>query len=151
MSKRSRRTLAPMVLLMAVALIMIAAPVYVLLGEKGIAVSPSLWNVAVDLCRVVTGLFGLLTIVSVVPRRGSGSSGDGTFGSLVSGVVLIAASVVGVGLVIVITGLGGLALLYAGGAVGVQAFRASRLGPRQTPQAGEGIEPLHDPPALTGC
>jgi hypothetical protein len=125
MSERSRRTLVPVVFLMAVAAIMIAAAGYVFLGEKGIAVSPLLWKVAVDLCRVVTDLFGILAIVSVVTGRRSGSSRDGTFGSAACGALLIAAAVAGLGLVIVITGLSGLALLYAGGAGAVEAFRAS--------------------------
>ena len=51
---------------------------------------------------------------------------DGAFGSVVAGVVLIAAAVAGLGFVIVMTGLGGLALLYAGGSVAVGAFRSRR-------------------------
>jgi hypothetical protein len=113
-------------LLMVVGTVMLAAPVYVLLGEKGIDVSPSLWNTAVGFCRVVTGLFGLLTIVSTVTGRGSEPNRDGAVGSVAAGVVLIAAAVAGLGFVIVITGLGGLALLYAGGSVAVGAFRSRR-------------------------
>lgn len=41
MSGRNRRTVAPMGLLMAAALTMLAAPVYAFLGEKGIDVSPA--------------------------------------------------------------------------------------------------------------
>ncbi len=131
-SERSLRTLVPIVVLMALALIMIAAPVYVFLGEKKIDVSPSLWNVALDLCRVVTGLSGILAIVSVVTDGRSGSSGDGTIGSLACGAALIAAGVAGLGLVIVITGLGGLALLCVGGVGALEAFRTSHPEPRRT-------------------
>jgi hypothetical protein len=124
---RHRRTMtATTLLLMAVGAVMLAAPVYVLLGEKGIDVSPFLWNTAVAFCRVVAGLFGLLAIVLTVTGRGSESNRDGPFGSVVAGVLLIAAAVAGLGFVIVMTGLGGLALLYAGGAVAVGAFRSGR-------------------------
>ena len=146
-----RGSLAPTVLLIAAALIMIATPVYVTMGEKGIAVSPSLWKVAIDFCRVVTGLVGLLTIGSAVNERRSVSSGDGTLGSLAGGVVLIAAAVAGLGLVIVMTGLIGLGLLFAGGAVAVDAFRPSRPEPGLTPPWDEGAEPFRDPRALTGA
>ena len=149
MSKRSRRSLAPMILLMAVALIMLAAPVYVLLGEKGIAVSPSFWKLAVDLCRGITGLFGILTIVSVVPGRRSGPSGEGALGSLVAGALLIVAAIADLGLTIVITGLAGLGLLFAGGAVVVEAFRATRAEPGQTQDQAEGIELFRDSRAIT--
>ncbi|HJS96271.1 MAG TPA: hypothetical protein VJ741_18545 [Solirubrobacteraceae bacterium] len=116
---------------MAVGLIMIAASVYVLLGEKKIDVSPSLWRVSLDLCRVVTGLFGILVIVSVVTERRSGSRDGGTFRSVACGAAFIAAAVAGLGLVIAITGLGGFALLYGGGAFFVDEFRASHPGPRR--------------------
>lgn len=132
MSRLRRSTLTPIVLLTAVALIMIAAPVYVFLGEKGIAVSSLLWTVALDFCRGLTGLFGLLAIVSAVPRRRSESRGNGILGSVATGVVLIAAAAAGLGLVIVITGLTGLGLLYAGGVVAVDAFRSSRREPART-------------------
>lgn len=65
MSARDRRSLVWMAALMPVAMVMIAAPVYVVLGEKGIAGSPSLWNLALDVCRVITGLFGLFVLGSV--------------------------------------------------------------------------------------
>lgn len=136
-SWRSCRILVAVVLLIAVALIMIAAPVYVFLGEKKIVVSPALWSVALDVCRVVTGLFGMLGIVSVVTERRSGSSGDGALGSVAGGAVLIVAAVAGLGLVIVITFLGGLVLLVAGGAVAVEAFRASTPEPCWAPQPGQ--------------
>lgn len=123
MSGGDRRSLAWMAALMPVAMVMIAAPVYVVLGEKGIAGSPSLWNIALDMCRVVTGLFGLFVLVSVVSGRGSDSSREDIFGSIAGVVVFIAAAVVGLGLVIVVTGFGGLVLLYASGAVAVDAFR----------------------------
>jgi hypothetical protein len=111
-------------LLMVVALTMLAAPVYTLLGEKGISVSRALWNIAAALCRAVTGLFGLLAVVSVVTGRRSGSSRDDIFGSIAAGVVLIGAAIAGLRLVIVITGLGGLALLFAGGHMAVAAVRS---------------------------
>lgn len=122
MGGRNRRNLAVALLLMAVALIMIAAAIYTFLGEK-VAVSPSLWKAAAVLCRVTAGLFGLLAIVSTVTGRRTESGRDGFFGSIVTGVVLIAAAVAGLGLVTVMTGIGGLVLLYAGGAVAVDAFR----------------------------
>jgi hypothetical protein len=121
-----------MALLMDVGLIMIAAPVYVFLGEKKIDVSPSLWSVALDLCRVVTGLFGIVAIVSVVTERRAGSRGGGTVGSVACGAALIAAAVAGLGIVIVLTGLAGVALLYVAGAVVIDAFRASHPKPRRT-------------------
>jgi hypothetical protein len=123
MSGRDRGSVASTALLLAVATIMIAAPACVILGEKGIAVSPSLWNLAVDLCRGITGLFGLLVLVSAVTELGADSSRQDTFGSIVGGVAFIAAAITGLGLVIVVTGLGGLALLYAGVAVAVDAVR----------------------------
>ena len=129
MSGRDCRSLARTASLMAVALIMAAAPVYVLLGEKAIAVSPPLWNLALDLCRITTGLFGLLAVVSTVTGRGADSSRHDTFGSIVAGVVFIAAAVAGLGLVIVVTGLAGLALLYAGGVAAVDACRSQHREP----------------------
>ncbi len=148
MSGRNPRTVGAMTLLIAVALTMVAAPVYVLLGTKGIGMSSSLWTIAVALCRVVTGLFGLLAIVSAVTRRGSRPSRDNTLGSVASGVVLIAAAVAGLGLVIVITGFAGLVLLYAGGAQAVDALHSWLPKPVPPPQRGEGIEPCRHPPAL---
>lgn len=132
MGGRDWRSVAWMASLMPVAVVMIAASVYVVLGEKGIAGSPSLWNLAVNVCRVVTGVFGLLVLVSVVPGRGSDSSRQDIFGSLAGGAVFIAAAVAALGLVIVVTGLGGLVLLYASGAVAVDAFRARRREPARS-------------------
>lgn len=132
MSGRDWHSLAWMAALMPVAMVMIAASVYVVLGEKGIAGSPSLWSLALDLCRVVTGLFGLFVLVSVVPGRGSDSSRQDIFGSIAGGVVFIAAAVAGLGLVIVVTGLGGLVLLYASGAVAVDAFRCRHREPARS-------------------
>jgi hypothetical protein len=132
MSGRDRRSLAWIAALMPVAMVMITAPVYVVLGEKGIAGSPSLWNVALDLCRVVTGLFGLFVLASVVPGRGSDSSRQDIFSSIAAGAVFIAAAVAGLGLVIVVTGLGGLVLVYAGGAVAVDAFRCRHREPARS-------------------
>jgi hypothetical protein len=126
MSKRSCRTEVRLALLMAFALVMIAAPVYVFLGEKKIDVSPSLWSAALDFCRVVTGLFGIIGIVSVVTERRSGARGDGLVGSVAGGAALIGAAVVGLGLVIVVTALGGAVLLYGAGAIVAGEFRASR-------------------------
>jgi hypothetical protein len=123
----STRPLVSMALLMALALIMIAAPVYVFLGEKRIDVSPSLWHAALDLCRAVTALFGILPIVSVLPARRPRSGDGGTFGSAAGGAALIAAAVAGWGLVLVITGLGGLALLCGGGAVAFEELRLRAL------------------------
>jgi hypothetical protein len=120
----NRRTMSVTTLLMASGAAMLAASVCVLLGEKGIDVSPSVWHTAVAFCRVVTGLVGLLMIGSAVTGRGSGSNRDGAFGSVVAGVLCVAAAVAGVGLVIVITGLGGLVLLFAGGAVAIGVFRS---------------------------
>jgi hypothetical protein len=125
----SRRTLASTSLLMASGLIMLAAAVYVLLGEQAISAPPALWNVAAAVCRAVTGLFGLLAIVSTLTARASESSRHDTISSVASGVVFIAAAVVGLRLVIVITGLGGLALLFAGGTVAVDAFRSRHREP----------------------
>jgi hypothetical protein len=82
----SRRTMTATTLLMAVRATMVAAPVYVLLGEKGIDVSPSLWNTSLAFCRAVTGLFGLLAIVSTVTGRGSRPKRDDAFRSVVAGV-----------------------------------------------------------------
>lgn len=130
LARRNRRTMTVTMLLTAVGAAMLAASVYVLLGEKGIDVSPFRWSAAVDFCRAVTGLFGLLAIMSTVTRRGSGSNRDGKFRSVVAGVLFIAAGVAGFGLVIVITGLAGLGLLYAGGGAAVGAFRSARPGPR---------------------
>jgi hypothetical protein len=126
------RALVPLALLMTAGLIMTAASVYVFLGEKKINVSPSLWMAALDLCRVVTGLYGIFAIVSVVTERRSGSRGGNTFGSVVCGAALIAAAVAGLGLVMVITGLGGITLLFAGGFVVVEALRVSHPEPRRT-------------------
>lgn len=122
-SGRDLRGLALTAALMAVALVMTAAPVCVILGEKGVAVSPSLWNVAVDLCRIITGLFGLLAVISSVRGRGSDSSRHDTLGSIASGAVLVVAAVAGLGLVIVITGLTGVVLLYVSGVAVADAFR----------------------------
>ena len=124
MSGRDRRGLALIVSLLAVGLVMIAAPICVVLGEKAIVVSPSLWNLSVDSCRVITGLVGLFVLVSAVSARGADDSRHGTFGSIVGGVVLIAGAVAGLGLVIAVTGLGGLAFLYAGGGLAVDALRS---------------------------
>ncbi|HET6866696.1 MAG TPA: hypothetical protein VFH80_12335 [Solirubrobacteraceae bacterium] len=124
MSGRDGRGLALIVSLLAVGLVMIAAPICVFLGEKVIVVSPSLWNLALDLCRVITGLVGLFVLGSALSGRGADSSRHDTFGSIVGGVVLIAGAVLGLGLVIVVTGLGGLVFLYAGGALAVDAFRS---------------------------
>ena len=129
MSGRDRRSLAWMTALMPVAMVMIAAPVYVELGEKGIAGSPSLWNLALDLCRVVTGLFGLFVLVAVVPGGGSDSNRQDIFRSIAGGVVSIAAAVAGLGLVVVVTGLGGLVLLYASGAVALDELRCRHREP----------------------
>lgn len=123
MSGRDRGSVAWIAALLAVATIMIAAPACVILGEKGVAVSPSLLNLAVDLCRLVTGLFGLLVLVSAVTGRGSDSSRQEAFRSIVGGVAFIAAAIAALGLVIVVTGLGGLALLYAGAALAADALR----------------------------
>lgn len=127
-----RRALVPLALLMIAGLIMTAASVYVFLGEKKIDVSPSLWMAALDLCRVVTGLFGIFVIVSVVTERRSGSRGGDTFRTLACGAALIAAAAAGLGLVIVVTGLGGITLMFAGGVVVVDALRVSHPGPRRT-------------------
>ncbi|MGN6871932.1 MAG: hypothetical protein ACTHMY_26370 [Solirubrobacteraceae bacterium] len=124
MSGRDRRGLALIASLLAIGMVMIAAPICVILGEKAIVVSPALWNLSADVCRVITGLVGLFVLVSAVRGRGSDSSRHDTFGSIVGGVVLIAGAVAGLGLVIVVTGLGGLAFLYAGGALAVDAFRS---------------------------
>lgn len=138
---------------MVVGLTLLAAAVYVVLGEKDTSVSPSLWNVAVVLCRVITGLIGLLAIAPAVVRRGAGSSRDYTLGSVATAVVLIAAAVVGLRLVIVITGLGGIGLLYAAGATAVAASRSTRPEPEPPPRRSQGVEPfshrLHSP-ALVG-
>ena len=106
MRGRNGRTLAATILLMVTGVTLLAAAVYVVLGEKEGGVSPSLWNVAVVLCRVITGLFGLLAIAPAVVGRGAGSSRDETLGAVTTAVILIAAAVVGLRLVIVITGLG---------------------------------------------
>jgi MFS family permease len=132
-----RRTMTATTLLMAVGATMVAAPVYVLLGEKGIDVSPSLWTTALAFCRAVTGLFGLLAIVSTVTGRGSRPKRDDAFRSVVAGVLFIAAAVAGLGLVIVITGLAGLVLLFASGAGVVGAFRSGR--PESVPAGPEGL------------
>jgi hypothetical protein len=136
-SRHSRRTFAAMVFLVAVALILIAAPVCVFLGEKTNAVSPSLWSVADDVCRVVAGLFGILGIVLVVAERRSGSSGGGDLRTVAGGAALIAAAAAGLGIVIVVTGLGGLAFLYAGGVLAVECFRAPQPEPRRISQRGK--------------
>lgn len=117
--RRNRRSLRLVILLMAAGLAMLAAAVCVVLGEKGLGVSESLWSVAVDVCRVVTGLLGLLVIKSVAPGRRSEASWRDTFWTVVSGLVFIVAAVAGLRLVIAITGFGGLLLLYAGGAAAV--------------------------------
>jgi hypothetical protein len=139
MSRRDRRSLTWMAALMPVAMVMIAAPVYVVLGEKGIADSPSLWNLALDLCRVVTGLFGLIVLVPVAPGRGSDSSRQDIVGSIAGGVVFIAAAVAGLGLVIVVTGLGGVVLLYASGAVVRDAFVAG-IGSRRAQRSCDTLD-----------
>jgi hypothetical protein len=130
--RRDRLRLLRVILLIAAGLSMVAASVLVLLGEKGVGPSESLWNVAVDLCRVVTGLLGLLAIKSAVPERRAESSRQDTFWTVVSGVVFIAAAVAGLRLVIVMTGLAGLVLIYAGGALAVDAFRSRHHGPAPT-------------------
>ena len=132
-SSRDGRSLAGTASLMAVALIMTAAPVYVLLAVKGIADAPPLWNLALDLCRVITALFGLLAIVSTVPGRSAGSSCQDILGSIIAGVVFIAAAVVGLGLVLVVTGLAGLALLYASAVAAADAFRSQHREPARQP------------------
>jgi hypothetical protein len=138
---------------MVVGLTMLAAAVYVVLGEKDAGVSPSLWNVAAVLCRVITGLFGLLAIAPAVVRRGAGSTRDDTLGSVATAVVLIASAVVGLRLVIVITGLGGIGLLYAAGATALNASRSRPPEPEPPPRPSERLEPvphrLHSP-ALVG-
>src|SRR5262249_44708351 len=101
-------------------------------GEKTIYVSPSLWSVAFDVCRVFTGLSGILAIVGVVTDRRSGSRGDGDFGCLAGAAAVIAAAVAGLGIVIAMTGLAGVGLLYAGGAGVVESLRASHPEPRRT-------------------
>jgi hypothetical protein len=124
--RHSRRGLPLGTVLIAAGLTMVAAAVLVVLGQKGVVISESLWNVAVDVCRVVTGLVGLLAVESAVLGRGSESSRGDTFWNVVIGVVFIAAAVAGLRFVIVMTGLVGLVPLYAGGALAVDAFR-SRL------------------------
>lgn len=124
MGGRDVRGLALIASLLAGGLVMIAAPICVQLGEKASVVSPSLWNLSVDSCRVITGLVGLFVLVSAVRGRGADYSDHGTFGSIVVGVVLMAGAVAGLGLVIVVTGLGGLMLLYAGGTLAVDALRS---------------------------
>jgi hypothetical protein len=151
MSGRSRPTVAPMGLLMAAAVTMLAAPVYAFLGEKGIDVSPQVWNIAVAFCRVITGVLGLLAIVSAVTGRRSASSRRDTFGSIAGGVVFIAAAIAGLGLVLVITGVVGFGLLCVGGAAAVNAFRSWRSEPASPSQRGEGIEPAGRPPARRGA
>jgi hypothetical protein len=137
---------------MVVGLTLLAAAVYVVLGEKDISLSPSLWNAAAVLCRVITGLFRLLAIAPAVVRRGAGSSRDDTLRSVATAVVLIAAAVVGLRLVIAITELGGICLLYAAGATAL-ASRSTRPEPEPPPRRSERVEPfpqrLHSP-ALVG-
>lgn len=131
--RRNRRSLRLVILLMAAGLAMLAAAVCVVLGEKGLGVSESLWSVAVDVCRVVTGLLGLLVIKGAVPGRHSEASRHDTFWAVASGLLFIGAALAGFRLVIVMTGLGGLVLLYAGGAEAVDAFRSRPLEPGSRP------------------
>jgi hypothetical protein len=134
MSGRNRRALAPIGLLMAAALTMLAAPEYAFLGENGIDVSPAVWNIAVAFCRVITGVLGLLAIVSAVTGRRSASSRRDTFGSIAGGVVLIAAAIAGLELVLVITGVVGFGLLCVGGAAAVGPTLAYDSSGRSTTQ-----------------
>ena len=78
--RRNRRSLRLVILLMAAGLAMLAAAVCVVLGEKGLFVSEPLWSVAVDVCRAVTGLLGLLVISLWHPggaRRRAGATRSG--------------------------------------------------------------------------
>ncbi len=143
--RRDRLRLPRVTLLMAAGLAMVAAAVCVVLGEKGVGLSESLWNVAVDVCRVVTGLLGLLVIKPVVPGRRSKESRHDTFWTVVSGGVFIAAAVVGLRLVIAITALGGLVLLYAGGAEAVEAFRSGLVWPEARCDRHGPLDPVGDP------
>ena len=131
--RRDRLRFPRVTVLMAAGLAMIAAAVCVILGEKGVGVSESLWTVAVDVCRVVTGLLGLLVIKGAVPGRHSEASRHDTFWAVASGLLFIGAALAGFRLVIVMTGLGGLVLLYAGGAEAVDAFRSRPLEPGSRP------------------
>jgi hypothetical protein len=143
--RRNRRSLRLVILLMTAGLAMLAAAVCVVLGEKGLGVSESLWRVAVDVCRVVTGLLGLLVIQSVAAGRRSQASRRDTFWTVVSGVVFLVAAVAGLRLVIVITGFGGLVLLYAGGAVAVEAFRSGLVWPEARCDRHGPLDPVGDP------
>jgi len=122
--RRNRPTWPLVTSLMATGLAMFAAAVCVVLGEEGVRLSEPLWNVSVDVCRAVTGLLGLLMIKSLASGRRLESSRMDTFWTVVSGVLFIVAAVVGLGLVIVMTGVVGLVLLYAGGTVAVEEVRS---------------------------
>lgn len=67
--RRDRLRFPRVTVLMAAGLAMVAAAVCVVLGEKGVGLSESLWNVALDVCRVVTGLLGLLVVRRRSPSR----------------------------------------------------------------------------------
>lgn len=108
-----RSAVGSMIIVLA-GLAMIAAAIIVVVGEKSHGISLPLWNIACVSCRCLAGLIGLAMLVSPVTFRGSESTRKETLSTVVWGGIIIAAAVLGLGLVLAVTGLVGFCLVVAG-------------------------------------
>lgn len=108
------RSVAGELIMVLTGLVMMAAAIILIVAERSHGVSLPLFNAAFLICRCVAGLFGLAMLVSAVNPRGAESTRKETLSTAVWGGIIIAAAVLGLGLVVAITGVFGFCLAAVG-------------------------------------